>query len=169
MMRKQYLEAGKIVGTHGVRGEIKVQSWCDSAEVLCEFDTLYLEDKTPVHIVRAQVHKNVVLLQIEGVDTMEKAQALRGKLLLIDRDQVELPENLVFIQDILGFCVFDRRTQSVVGKLREVLTSNPVHDLYEIQSESGKLFYVPASKPFLQQIDMEKGMIEIESIEGLLE
>ena len=49
-MPKQFLEAGKIVGTHGVRGDLKVQSWCDSPEVLCDFDTLYLDDKTPVTV-----------------------------------------------------------------------------------------------------------------------
>ena len=102
-MPKQFLEAGKIVGTHGVRGDLKVQSWCDSPEVLCDFDTLYLDEKTPVTVEKAQVHKNVVLMHLEGVDTVEAAEALRGRVLHLDREDVELPEDLVFIQDILGF------------------------------------------------------------------
>lgn len=64
-MPKKFLEAGKIVGTHGVRGDLKVQSWCDSPEVLCDFDTLYLDEKTPVTVEKAQVHKNVVLMHIK--------------------------------------------------------------------------------------------------------
>lgn len=168
-MPKKFLEAGKIVGTHGVRGDLKVQSWCDSPEVLCDFDTLYLDENTPVSVQKAQVHKNVVLMHIEGIDTIEAAETLRGRVLHLDRDDVELPEDLVFVQDILGFSVFDQRLDRMIGKLRDVLTSNPAHDMYEIKTDEGKLVYVPAAKPFLKEIDMEKGMIYIESIEGLVE
>lgn len=168
-MPKQFLEAGKIVGTHGVRGDLKVQSWCDSPEVLCDFDTLYLDERTPVTVEKAQVHKNVVLMHLKGVDTVEAAEALRGRVLHLDREDVELPEDLVFIRDILGFTVHDRRTGSDIGKLRDVLTTNPAHDMYEIKTGEGRLVYVPAAKPFLQEIDMQAGIIYIESIEGLLE
>ena len=168
-MPKRFLEAGKIVGTHGVRGDLKVQSWCDSPEVLCDFDTLYLDENTPVSVKKAQVHKNVVLMHLTGVDTVEAAEALRGRVLHLDRDDVDLPDDLVFIQDILGFAVYDRRTDSEVGKLRDVITANPAHDMYEIKRPDGRLAYVPASKPFLEGIDMDAGVIYIRSIEGLLE
>nr|WP_297174496.1 ribosome maturation factor RimM [uncultured Agathobaculum sp.] len=168
-MPKQFLEAGKIVGTHGIRGDLKVQSWCDSPEVLCDFDTLYLDENTPVAVQRAQVHKNIVLMHLKGVDSPEAAEALRGRVLHIDRDDVELPEDLVFIQDILGFTVFDRRLGREIGRLHDVLTDNPAHDMYEVATPAGRLVYIPASKPFLQQIDMKAGIIYIESIEGLVE
>ena len=168
-MPKRFLEAGKIVGTPGVRGDLKVQSWCDSPEVLCDFDTLYLDEKTPVTVEKAQVHKNVVLMHLTGIDTVEAAETLRGRVLHLDRDDVDLPDDLVFIQDILGFAVHDRRTDSEVGKLRDVITSNPAHDMYEIKTAEGRLVYVPASKPFLEEIDMQAGVIYIRSIEGLLE
>lgn len=168
-MPKRFLEAGKIVGTHGIRGDLKVQSWCDSPEVLCDFDTLYLDEQTAITVEKAQVHKNVVLLHIQGVDTVEQAEALRGRVLYLDRESVDLPDDLVFIQDILGFTVHDRRTGQDVGKLRDVLTTNPAHDLYEIRTETGRLVYVPASKPFLEEIDLAAGVIYIRSIEGLLE
>ena len=151
-MPKKFLEAGKIVGTHGVRGDLKVQSWCDSPEVLCDFDTLYLDEKTPV-----------------TVEKVEAAEAMRNKVLHLDREDVELPEDLVFIQDILGFKVFDLRVDRVIGRIRDVLTSNPAHDMYEIAGEDGRLIYIPAIKPFLKEIDMEAGVIYVESIEGLIE
>ena len=124
-MPKKFLEAGKIVGTHGIRGDLKVQSWCDTPEVLCDFDTLYLDEKTPVEVTSAQVHKNVVLMHLKGVDTVEAAEKLRGKILHLDRDDVDLPEDLVFIQDILTFKVYDLRVDRVIGHIRDVLTSNP--------------------------------------------
>ncbi|MDY3618316.1 ribosome maturation factor RimM [Agathobaculum sp.] len=167
-MQKKFLEAGKIVGTHGVKGDLRVQSWCDSAETLCEFDTLYLDPDTSVAVARAQVHKNIVLMHLQGVDTMEAAEALKNRVLYLDRGDVELPEDLVFIQDILGFQVYDRRTGQMVGVLKDVLTSNPAHDMYEIRTESGRLAYLPAAKPFLKEIDMEAGVIYVETIEGLL-
>ncbi len=76
---------------------------------------------------------------------------------------------IVFIQDILGFKVFDLRVDRVIGRIRDVLTSNPAHDMYEIAGEDGRLIYIPAIKPFLKEIDMEAGVIYVESIEGLIE
>ena len=58
--------------------------------------------KTPVTVEKAQVHKNVVLMHIKGIDTVEAAEAMRNKVLHLDREDVELPEDLVFIQDILA-------------------------------------------------------------------
>ena len=135
-MPKKFLEAGKIVGTHGIRGDLKVQSWCDTPEVLCDFDTLYLDEKTPVEVTSAQVHKNVVLMHLKGVDTVEAAEKLRGKILHLDRDDVDLPEDLVFIQDILTFKVYDLRVDRVIGHIRDVLTSNPAHDMFEIAART---------------------------------
>ena len=70
-MKKQYLEIGKVVNTHGIRGDIKVQPWCDSPEFLAEFETLYRKDHSPVTVTHAKVHKGCVLMHLEGVDTVE--------------------------------------------------------------------------------------------------
>ena len=105
-MKKQYLEIGKIVATQGIRGEFRVQYYCDSPEVLCDFDTLYLDKgKTAVTVSHAHPHKNVVVMKLDGVDTIEQAQPLIGKLLYLDRDDAELEEGLYFIQDIIGLTV----------------------------------------------------------------
>jgi len=168
-MEKKFLEAGKIVGVHGIQGAVKVQSWCDSPEILCDMKTLYWNDYTPVSVEQASVHKNIVLLRLAGISTPEQAQILRGRILYLDRDDITLPDNLVFIQDILGFHVYDVRTQTEVGVLRDVLTDNPAYDLYEIIRRDEKKIYVPASAPFLKEINMAEKTIYIESIEGLLE
>ena len=88
---KQFLEIAKIVAVHGLRGEVRCQYYCDSAEVLCEFDELYFDKgKTAVKIERAYPHKNVVIMRLEGVDSIEKAQPLVGKMLYLDRNDSEL-------------------------------------------------------------------------------
>ena len=89
---KQYLEIGKIVSVFGLKGEIKVQPWCDSPELLCEFDTLYWKSGTPVKVERARVQKNIVVMKLEECDTVEAAQKLRGRVLYMDRNDVELEE-----------------------------------------------------------------------------
>lgn len=67
---KKYLEAGKIVSVFGIKGEIKVQPWCDGPEFLCGFDTLYYKSGTPVEIERSRVAKNIVVMKVKGVDTV---------------------------------------------------------------------------------------------------
>lgn len=167
-MKKQFLEAGKIVNTHGVTGEIKVQSWCDSPEVLLDFDTLYLSPTEPVRVTRSYVHKNCVIMRLDGVDTCEAAQALKNRVLYLDREDVDLPDDLVFIQDILGFAVFDARTGETIGTLRDV-NQGAGHDLYIIARDGRPDALIPACKPFLKGIDLEKGVITVETIEGLVE
>lgn len=168
-MKKQFLEAGKIVNTHGVMGDIKVQSWCDSPEVLLDFDVLYLSPEKPIKIKKSYVHKNCVIMRVEGITTYEQAEALKNKILYIDRQDVELPDDLVFIQDIIGLQVYDQRTGETIGKLKEV-NQGTGHDLYIISRENGKQdALIPACKPFLKGIDLDKGIITVETIEGLVE
>ena len=130
-MKKRYLEAGKIVNTHGVTGEVKVQSWCDSPEVLAGFDTLYDAEKKLFRVQKAYVHKGCVIMRLEGVNTCEAAEALRGTVLYLDRKDVDLPEDLVFVQDMLGLPVYDRRLAQDIGTLKEVI-ANPAHDMYVV-------------------------------------
>lgn len=167
-MQKQFLEAGRIVNTHGVTGEIKIQSWCDTPEVLTDFDTLYFSPKEPVTVEKAYVHKGCVIMRLAGVTTCEQAEALRGKIVYLNREDIDLPEDLVFIQDILGLEVFDERTGQIIGKLKEVLP-NPAHDMYVVSRAEGPDALIPACEPFLKNVDLEQGRITICSIEGLYE
>lgn len=168
-MKKQFLEAGKIVGTHGIAGDIKVQSWCDSPDVLTDFDTLYLSPSEPVTVRRAFVHKNVVILHLAGVDSCDDAQALRGRVLYLNRDDIDLPDDLVFIQDMIGLTVYDVRTDSVIGTLKEVLTTNPAHDMYVIARPDAPDALIPACEPFLVSVDLDAGHLTVRTIEGLIE
>lgn len=167
-MKKRYLEAGQIVNTHGVTGEVKAQSWCDSPEVLADFDTLYDEKGKPVAVERAYVHKGCVILRLRGVSTLEQADALRGTVLYIDREAVDLPEDLVFIQDLIGLEVYDRRTDEVIGTLRDV-RQGAAQDLYEVERPGKPDALIPACPPFLIETDPDKGRITVETIEGLIE
>lgn len=167
-MKKQFLEIGKIVATQGIRGDMRVQYYCDSAEVLCDFDELYLDKgKTPVKISRAYPHKNVVIIHIEGVDKIEQAQPLVGKLLYLDRDDAELEEGLYFIQDIIGLTVKDVDTGVVYGKITDVY-QNGASDVYSIKKGDTELMF-PCIDEVVIKTDIEAGEMLIRPLKGLFE
>ena len=168
-MRKAYLEVGKIVTTHGIQGEVRVYPWCDTPEFLAGFRTLYLQNgKKPLSIERARVHKNVVVLKIEGVDTVEEAAKLRDQVLYIDREDAQLADGAFFIQDLLGLPVFDADTGKEYGVLDEVL-NNGASDIYQIKDEVGKLYLMPAVKEMVVSIDLVEEKILVRPVKGIFD
>lgn len=162
-MKQQYLEAGQIVNTHGVLGELKVVPWCDSPEFLCQFDTLYI-DGVPVKVSAARVHKSNVLLSLEGVGDVNAAMRLKGKVIKIDRTGVVLPQGRHFIADLVGLDVLDDATGDKLGVLTEVLTP-PAHEVYVVKGE--KRYMIPAVDEFLVETNLEGGYLRVRLIEGL--
>ena len=96
-MQKQYLEVGKIVGTHGIRGEMRVECWANSPDFLKKFKTLYLDEGKTAIAVSCRPHKNIALMTAKGVGSIEEADKLRGKILYIDRKDVKLDEGEHFV------------------------------------------------------------------------
>lgn len=162
-MKNQFLEAGQIVNTHGIQGEVKIVPWCDSPEFLCQFDTLYLDGK-PLQICTARVHKGNVLAMIEGVNSVEAAMALKGKTICIDRADVELPEGRHFIADLIGLEVRDADSGTVLGTIAEVLTP-PAHEVYVVVGE--RSYMIPAVDEFLVETNIEGGYIRVHLLEGM--
>ena len=166
---KQFLEIGKIVATQGIRGEVRCQYYCDSAEVLCEFDTLYLDGgKKPVEIKRAFPHKNVVVIKIAGVDTVEQARPLIGKTLYMDRNDARLDEGTYFIQDIIGLTVKDVDTGRVYGKITDVY-QNGASDVYSMRQPDGTELMFPCIDEVVISTDVEGGEMLIRPLAGLFE
>lgn len=168
-MKKQFLEIGKIVATQGIRGEVRVQYYCDSAEVLCDYDTLYLDKgKTEVTVERAYPHKNIVVMKLEGIDKIEQAQPLIGKLLYLDRDNAELEEGLYFIQDIIGLTVKDADSGEVYGKITDVY-QNGASDVYSIRKDDGLELMFPCIDEVVISTDIDAGEMIIRPLPGLFE
>ncbi len=158
------LEAGAIINTHGVRGEVKVDPWADSPDFLTRFKTLYIDEK-PYRVVSARVHTRFVLIRFEGVDTVEDAMRLRGRTLCFDRADAKLPEGTYFLADIIGFDVFDRRKNAVIGRLAELL-SLPAGDVYRVESARGDIL-IPARPEFTRGVDPAAHTIAVETIPGM--
>ena len=165
---KQYLEIGKIVSVFGIKGEVKVQPWCDSPNFLCEFDVLYYKSGTPVNIVRSRVQKNIVVMKIDGVDTVEDAQKLRNRVLYMDRNDVELEEGSYFVQDLLSLKVIDAETGEEYGEISDV-TETGANDVYHVKSSDGKMYYIPAIPDVVKEVDIECGTMKIIPLQGLFD
>ena len=163
-MKHQYLEAGQIVNTHGIRGEVKIVPWCDTPEFLCQFDTLYLDGR-PVKVRAARVHKGNVLARLEGVTDVNAAMRLKGKILSIDRTGVELPDGRHFLADLMGLEVRDAETGAVLGTVTDILTP-PAHEVYVVRG-GGREYLIPAVDEFVKEIDVDGGFIRVSLIEGM--
>lgn len=167
-MEKQYLEIGKIVNIHGLRGDVKVMPWCDDPAFLCEFEQLYLgKGHQPVQIAAARVMKQMVILRLEGVTMPEQAERLRGQILYMHRDDVELEEGVYFIQDLIGLSVLDADSGEVYGELTDVLQTG-ANDVYEVTGTE-RTILIPAIPDVIIETNLEAGTMRIRPLEGLLD
>ncbi|MDM8239404.1 ribosome maturation factor RimM [Pseudoflavonifractor phocaeensis] len=165
-MKEQYLEVGKITNVHGLMGEVRVQPWADSPDFLCQFKTLYV-DKThwPVQVERARVHKNMVILKLNGVTDVNGALAMRNAVLYIDRDDANLPKGSFFLADIYGLEVRDAETDEVLGKVADILTP-PANNVYVVRGGKREIM-IPAVDQFVKEINVDEGYMKVALIEGM--
>lgn len=160
-MKQKYLEAGEIVNTHGVQGEVKIMPWCDGPEFLKAFKTFYIEEK-PYKVTGARVHKNMLLCKLEGVNDVSAAQTYKGKVIKIDRDSAKIAEGRVFISDLIGLPVFADGQE--IGTLKDVYTG-PANDVYIVKGE--KEYMIPAVSEFLEDVNVDEGYIKVKLLEGM--
>ncbi len=158
-MKLPYIEAGEIVTTHGVRGEVKVLSWLDCPEMLCEFDRCRIEGKEyAMDAVRVQ--KTCNLVKLRGVDTMEDAQKLRGKTMELYREDIS--DELIFAAELVDVEVY--ADGASIGRIKEVL-DYPGNSVYVVQGE--REYLIPAVKEFILSTDLEKNQMQVKLLKGM--
>lgn len=158
-MKLPYIEAGEIVTTHGVRGEIKLLSWLDSPEMLCEFDRCRISGREYV-MDSVRVQKTCNLVKLRGVDTMEDAQKLRGKTMELYREDIS--DNLIFASELVDVEVYT--DGACIGKIKEVL-DYPGNSVYVVQGE--REYLIPAVKEFILSTDLEKNQMQVKLLKGM--
>ncbi len=162
-MTKQYLEAGKITSTHGVRGEVRIEPWTNSPEFLCGFKTLYI-DSTPMNVLSSKAHKSAVITLFDGINGIDGAVRLKNKIVFIDRNDAGLQAGEHFLSDLVGLAAIDDATGEVLGRIAEIIPLNP-NNVYVIKGDREIL--VPAVPEFVREIDVEAGRITFRLIEGM--
>ena len=158
-MRLPFIEAGEIVNTHGVRGEIKMLPWLDSPEDMRGFTRCRIGGKDYA-ITACRVQNTCDLLKLEGVDTVEAAQALRGKTVTLYREDMD--EDVIFAGDLIGMEVFSQAER--IGELTQVL-DYPGNQVYVVKGE--REYMLPAVKEFILSTDLEANRMEVKLLEGM--
>lgn len=168
-MKKQYLESGRIVGTHGIYGEVRIEPWCDSPEFLCAFKKLYLDAEGKEFFeVKSRPHKNITLCKINGVESVEAAEKLRGKIIYINRDDVQLEDGVNFVQDIIGLEVKDCDSGFVYGKITDVIRTG-ANDVYEITDENKNVYLAPVIDEVIVKKNVDEGFVLIKPMKGIFD
>lgn len=158
-MKLQFIEAGEIVTTHGVRGEVKVLPWLDSPEDLCDFDRCRIDGRE-YEIEACRVQKTCNLVKLSGVDTMEDAQKMRGKTIELYREDID--DDIIFAAELIGVEVFCEGTS--IGKIADVL-DYPGNKVYVVSGEHE--YMIPAVSAFVLETDMAANRMEVRLIEGM--
>ena len=158
-MKLQFIEAGEIVTTHGVRGEVKVLTWLDSPELLCEFDRCRIGGRE-FKMESVRVQKTCNLVKLSGVDTMEAAQAMRGKVVELYREDID--EDVIFGAELIGVEVYEEDT--LLGKVTDVL-DYPGNCVYVVSGEHE--YMIPAVNQFILSTDLDANRMQVKLIEGM--
>lgn len=166
-MKKEFLEVGRIVGTHGVRGMMRVEPWCDTADFLKDCKQLKTDDGGSLKVLQLSAHGNIALLKAEGIDTVEQAERLRGRVLSVHRDAFNLPQGRWFVSDILESEVFSASDGRLLGTLINVLQTG-ANDVWEIVND-GKSYLVPAIESVIVSVDIDGGRIVIDPMKGIFD
>lgn len=162
-MKNQMLEVGKIVNTHGVRGELKIESWLDDPILFGELEELVVNGKTYT-VKSARVQGKFALVKLEGINSIDDAMCVKGRVASADRDQIPLEEGAHFIADLIGMDAFDVETGVVFGKVTDI-HEYPAQDVYEVKGE--KLYLIPDVPVFVEGVDDEAGCVRFHLMEGL--
>jgi len=160
-MNKELLTTGQIVNTHGLRGHVKVMPWADDPADLLDFDRFFIDGREYA-VEHSSQQKSMILLKLEGVDSIDDAAKLRNKEIAISRDDVELEEGVVFIADLIGLPVIADGVE--IGTITEVMTL-PGNDVYVVKGAHEYL--IPAVKEYVEPLDLSEGCVKVRLIEGM--
>lgn len=174
MPKQKYLECGKAVSTHGVRGTLRLESYCDTPEVLAKLRKLYIKTKSGefecMKVKAASIQKSMVLCTFDSISTLEEAIKYKGTVFYADRSDLKLPDDAVFVADIIGLPVIDSVSHEKYGILTDVITPGG-RDVYVVNDVRGGTFMIPAVPDFIINIetDGEEAGIYVKLIEGMRE
>ena len=162
---------GQIVNVHGIKGEVKIYPYTDDIQSLSKnMKNIYLDEqmKQGKYSVSCRVQKNMLLVKIKGVDTVEDAEKLRDKNVYISEDDLDtLEEDSYYIKDLIGLEVIDIKNDKTFGKINYVF-NNGANDVYEVITIDNKTVYLPAMKQVIKKVDLKAKKIYVEIMEGLI-
>lgn len=168
-MDKKYIECGKIINTHGCKGGLKIEPWCNSAEDFTALKKLYIKAKNEYieySVIKASIFKQFVILELKGINDMDKALSLKNVTLYADRGDFDLEDGEYFLTDIIGLDVIDFENGKIYGQITDIINRG-ASDIYVVSTPNGEKM-IPAVDEFIVEIDINSG-VKVRTIEGLLD
>lgn len=170
----RFIECGKIINTHGCRGDVKAEPWTDTPRDLIDLGRVFIgdgEDKKEIKILRGSVMQGrFLMLSLEGVDTMDAADALRNTVLYAAREDFHLAEGQYFLSDALGLPVYDTREGregTLLGTVTDI-SPNAASDIYTVKTPEGAEVLVPAIPVFVTEV-IPGECVRMAPIDGMFE
>lgn len=165
------LEVGKIINTHGLRGEMKVQTWTDTPDVFADLDRIYVSGKfgdTELTVKHVKYQKNNIIVKFAEINTIEEAESFKNCILTADRNNLgELPEGVFYIADLIGLQV-QTEDGTILGTISDILQTG-ANDVYEVARPGSKPLLIPAIPDVVRQTDLAAGTVTVRLLEGLLD
>ncbi len=169
IVMKEYLEIGKVNNTHGLKGEVKLEMWCDGIDYIKQLEKLYLDDEGSgsLSIVSARPQKNIAIIKFAEINSIEEAEELKNRILFCNRNDAKIDEGSYYLADIIGCRVIDIETGREYGKIADIMNYGS-SDIYDIVS--GKKHYlIPAIDDVVKETDTEKQIVLIKAMKGLFD
>ena len=167
---EEYFEIGQIVNTSGLKGILKIKTFTDDIKKFSNLKTIYIKTKsglTEFKIEQVRYVKNMVMLKLAGIDTVEEAEKYRNLYIKILRDQEEeLEAGSYYVVDILG-CKVNTDANQELGKIVDVFQTGS-NDVYVVKDEQGKQILLPAIKQVIKNVDIKNKIITVHLLEGLV-
>lgn len=164
-----HLEVGKIINTHGLRGEVKVVPWTDAPEVFEDIKRVFIkknEEEMPLEIVHIKYQKNNIIVKFKELSDINEAERLKNSVLYADRSELgELPDGVYYIADLIGMEV-KREDKSLIGILKDVLQTG-ANDVYVVGREGEKELLIPVIDSVVLSVDIDNKEIIVRLPDGL--
>lgn len=162
----EFLEAGRIVAVRGIRGEVKLNVFCDSPEFLAESEVLWLgAQKAPYAVERAFPQKGQLIVKFKDVD-FPTAERLVGISAYIKKDDYQLEDGVYFVADLIGLSVIDADSGETYGRIKDVIQTG-ARDVYIIKGDRELL--IPAIPEVIISVDIPAGRMSIRPLKGLFD
>lgn len=171
----EYVEFGKIINTHGIKGEVKIYPYTSDFDLAIKLKKIYIgnsslletKDKEKINLKSIKVHKNMFIAMLENIDTMDKAEKLKNKYVFKEIDGAEkLEEGVYYVKDLIGLEVY-LEDKKHFGILTDVITTG-ANDVYIVATKSHGDVLIPAITDVVKKIDLSSKKIYISLMEGLI-
>ena len=160
------IEIGKIVNTHGLKGHIKVEPWCDGIETFEYLNRVFVNN-IEYEIESVKIQKNLFLLKLVNLDSIEEAEKLKNSIIFSEQDEMPpLPEGVYYIKDIMGLSVYEG--EKLIGEIYDWIETG-ANNVYIIKRPKGKDVLIPAIDSVIKEIDIENKNMSVNIPEGLME